>query len=262
MDGAMDDDALRQAIARYTWFHSIPLRPGIVTPGGKPLGLLEAECHAILGPLDLAGRSVLDIGAWNGFFSLAAKRRGAARVTALDRFTWRHPDFQGRRALELASRELGLEIEMREHDAEELPAALGRFDVVLFLGVFYHLVDPLRVIAAIAGMTDQALVIETHQDALSEARPAMIHYPDSELDGDPTNWWGPNPEAVYQLLRKQGFGPIYYQDHPLCAPGGPWPLRRRGIFHAFRGEPGTLVTGSPHWLDMADPATRRALVVG
>ena len=257
----MDDDALRRAIARHAWFHSIPLRPGIVTPGGKPLGQLEAECHALLGPLDLTGRSVLDIGAWNGFFSLAAKRRGAARVTAVDRYTWQHPDYLGRQTLELCRRELGLEIEMRELDAEDLPADLGRFEVVLFLGIFYHLVDPLSVLAAVASMTERVLVIETHQDALSEARPAMIHYPDRELDGDPSNWWGPNPEAVYQLLRQHGFGPIYYQDHPLCAPAGPWPLRRRGMYHAFRGVPDDLVVGSPAWLDMADPTVRQALVL-
>src|SRR5262245_46217259 len=68
----------------YYWFHSIDLGNGVVTPGSKSVALLRAESDAIFGPLDLRGKSVLDIGAWNGNFSFEAKRRLAARVLATD----------------------------------------------------------------------------------------------------------------------------------------------------------------------------------
>src|SRR5712692_11640559 len=72
----------------YYWFHSIDLGNGVVTPGSKSLDLLRAEGDAIFGPLDLRGKSVLDIGAWNGNFSFEAKRRQAARGLATDHHCW------------------------------------------------------------------------------------------------------------------------------------------------------------------------------
>jgi hypothetical protein len=72
----------------YYWFHSIELANGVVTPGIKSLDALRAEADAIFGPLDLRGKSVLDIGAWNGYFSFEAKRRQAARVLATDHYCW------------------------------------------------------------------------------------------------------------------------------------------------------------------------------
>jgi tRNA (mo5U34)-methyltransferase len=63
-----------------------------VTPGAKSPAIHEQETRAIFSPLKLAGKTVLDIGAWNGFNSLEAKRRGAARVVAADHYVWHRPD--------------------------------------------------------------------------------------------------------------------------------------------------------------------------
>lgn len=257
----MDDEALRAAVGRYVWFHAMELRPGLVTPGPKRAEILAAEGQGVFGPLDLAGRSVIDVGAWNGFFSFEAKRRGAARVLATDSFTWRHPEYRGRETLELARGVLGLDVETREIDPTEIDAGLGSFDVVLFLGVFYHLVDPIQVLARLRTITAGVLAIETHQDALEIDRPAMIFYPGAELDHDPTNWWGPNPAAMHGLLRQAGFARVFYQDHPFCRAGGEWAFRRRGIYHAFvAADPGPLVAGQPGWLDLDIAANRRALL--
>ena len=260
---SLDDAALRDAIARTAWFHSMELRPGIVTPGAKSEALLAAEANAILGPLDLTGRSVLDVGAWNGFFSFAAKRRGAARVLATDSFTWRHPAYRGRETLELARDELGLDVETRELDPTELDTApIGSFDVTLFLGVFYHLIDPIRAIQALRRITRLVLVIETHQDALWLRRPTMIFYPGAELDNDPTNWWGPNPALMSGLLRSAGFARVFYQDHPMAGPGGPYPLRRRGIYHAFADDAALSAAPAPAaWIDLATPDALQGLLV-
>jgi tRNA (mo5U34)-methyltransferase len=208
---------------------------------------------------------VLDVGAWNGFFSFESFRRGAARVLATDSFTWRHPAYRGRETLHLAASELGLPVKTLELDPPDLDRVdFGTaFEVVLFLGVFYHLIDPIRAVMALRRHTRQVLVLETVHDALTSDRPAMIFYPGAELAGDPTNWWGPNPAAVYGLLRQAGFGRVFYQDHPLHVAGCPHPLRQRGIYHAFVDE-AALADLAPEpraWLDLDLPGALQSLVL-
>ncbi|MFL1462682.1 class I SAM-dependent methyltransferase [Roseococcus sp. DSY-14] len=225
----MDDETLRAAVAGHHWFHSIALRPGIVTPGVKTPDIMAAEEEALFGPLALGGLSVLDIGAWNGGFSLAALRRGAARVLATDSFTWDHPWFRGRAAFDLACAATGLVPEARRLDPTELPAGLEPFDVTLFLGVFYHLRDPIPVVAALGEVTRLLCLLETHEDAAEHERPAMVFYPGRELADDPTSWWGPNPPLVRALLAQAGFDRVLRRPHPL-----PDVAPSRGMYAAFR----------------------------
>ncbi len=237
-------------IGRINWFHSLELRPGIVTPGAKSVAVLAREEEALLGPFDLRGRSVLDIGAWNGAFSFAAKRRGAGRVLATDEFAWTHPAYRGMEAFELARAELGLEVETQQIDPTRMDESLGRFDLVLFLGVFYHLFDPIDVLQRMRAVTGQVLLVETHQDALERAEPAMVFYPGRTLANDDTNWWGPNPPLMLHLLRQLGFARIYYRDHPhyFAHEGN----RLRGVFAAIL--PGAEPAMSAHfgleWRDL------------
>jgi len=238
-EAPLSDEALRARLAAHHWFHSIALRPGITTAGVKDAALLAAEEATLLGPLPLAGLSVLDIGAWNGFFSFAAKRRGAARVLATDSYCWDHPHYRGRETLELCAAELDLDIETRHLDPTEITPALGRFDVVLFLGVFYHLRNPIPVMDALGQVTGQCLLLETHQDALEQPRPTMVFYPGREMSNDPTNWWGPNPPLMLHLLLQAGFDRVYYRNHPDYG-------ALRGLYAAFRpGAPEALWQGYP-----------------
>jgi tRNA (mo5U34)-methyltransferase len=212
---------------QYYWFHSIDLGNGVITPGGKPLEVLRAEGEAVFGPLDLRGKSVLDIGAWNGYFSFEAKRRLAARVLATDHHCWT-PEVQGRITFDLARDALNLEIESLDIDVPELtPDRIGQFDVVLFLGVLYHLVDPIRALHNVFALTKDVAVVETHLDLQRLGRPAMVFYPGAELNNDPTNWWGPNRECVEALLKLVGFRRIVYRHHPTADDA-------RGIFHAYK----------------------------
>ena len=211
----------------YYWFHSIDLGNGVVTPGSKSLDLLRAEGDAIFGPLDLRGKSVLDIGAWNGNFSFEAKRRQAARVLATDHHCWT-PEVKGRDTFHLAKSALGLEIEELDVDVPELTLdRVEQFDVVFFLGVFYHLVDPVRALQNLVTLTKEVAVVESHLDLDKLDRPAMVFYPGAELNNDPTNWWGPNRQCMEALLKLVGFKRIVYRPHPIV--GG-----ARGIFHAYK----------------------------
>jgi tRNA (mo5U34)-methyltransferase len=221
------NDSLASEVAAYQWFHSIDLGGGVVTPGRKPLATCIAEAQRIFDRIDLTGRSVLDVGAWNGFFSFEAKRRGAVRVLATDSFCWQHPEAHGRATFDLARQTLGLDIEAREIDVSDLaPETVGEFDVVLYLGVFYHRYDAIDALAKVARLARELLVVETRLDLRGLGRPAMVYYPGRELGNDPTNWWGPNEACVEELLRGHGFGEIESAAHPFA--------RKRAIFHAWR----------------------------
>ena len=235
---------LSTQVQRYFWFHSIDLGNGVVTPGKKSSKVLRAEADAIFGPLDLHGKSVLDVGAWNGYFSFEAKRRQARRVLATDHHCW-SPEIQGRTTFDLARTTLKLDVEGMDIDVPDLsPDRVGQFDVVLFLGVFYHLVDPIRALQNLAAVTKDVAVIETHLDLRAMDRPAMVFYPGTELNNDPTNWWGPNRQCVEALLKIVGFERVVYQPHPLVGDA-------RGIFHAYKqpASPVTLNASAPAAMD-------------
>ena len=200
---------------------------GVVTPGNKPLPICLEEASLYFERVDLTGLSVLDIGAWNGFFSFEAKRRGASRVLATDSYCWAHPSLRGRETFELARTALGADVEAREIDAADLsPDAVGTFDVVLYLGVFYHRYDAIETLAKVAVLAKQLLIVETHLDLRDLSVPAMIFYPGRELANDPTNWWATNEHCMKALLLGHGFTEIEVTTHP----GGD----NRAIFHAWR----------------------------
>ena len=222
-----DSAALEQRVREIPWFHSIDLGNGVVTPGKKPQRVHKTEYTAIFDPVDVRGRSVIDIGAWNGAYSFEAKRRGAARILATDSLAWR-PHTRGREGFDLARSALGIDVEGREIDIHSLtPERVGTFDVVLLLGVFYHLENPIAALRQISALAGEVLIVETHTDALETRRPAMVMYPGGELDGDETNWWGPNPACMVALLKQCGFAKV----------DAAWTnIGYRAVYHAWRSD--------------------------
>src|SRR5271157_3284456 len=96
-------------------------------------------------PADLSGKTVLDIGAFDGFFSFEAERRGSARVVAADYFCWTLPGMGDKQGFNIAHAALNSKVEAVLIPVEEMsPEKLGMFDLVLFLGVLYHSQYPLR----------------------------------------------------------------------------------------------------------------------
>ena len=202
----MTREELAAEARRIRWFHSIELAPGLVTAGhGDTRGRMG---HYGI-PEDLTGRSVLDVGAWDGFFSFEAERRGAARVVAADSFAWNGENWSTKDGFELARRALGSRVEDVDVDVLDLdPAELGTFDVVFFLGVLYHMRHPLLALEKVASVTGDLLIVETAVDCTWTRRPAAAFYPSHGLAADPTNWWGPNPEAVVGMLQAVGFSEV------------------------------------------------------
>ena len=200
----LEANELRARAERIRWHHSMDLGHGVVTQGqdNSPRKLKRLKL-----PESLAGKSVLDIGAWDGFFSFEAERRGAKRVLATDSFVWRgEVDWADKRGFDLAKQALGSKVEEMEIDVLDLsPSTVGTFDVVLLLGVLYHMRHPLLALERVASVTHDMLVIETVVDMLSTRRPAIAYYADDELALDKTNWCGPNPAALIAMLKTVGF---------------------------------------------------------
>jgi tRNA (mo5U34)-methyltransferase len=185
--------------ADHKWWHQIELPDGSVTPGKDR----SAEKLAGLHLPDLTGKTVLDVGAYDGYFSFAAERLGAARVVALDSYVWRQP--LGKAGFEYVRDVLGSLVEDVEMDVLDIsPERVGEFDVVLFLGVLYHMRHPLLALERVAAVTKQQLVVETLIDMTFLRSPSVAFYP-WDMEGDATNWWGPNRAAVLGMLEMVGF---------------------------------------------------------
>jgi|694.fasta_scaffold47936_3 tRNA (mo5U34)-methyltransferase len=269
----LDPDALAAAAAREVWFHSIDLGHGVVTKGQKSPAALQKELAALRLP-DLAGKSVLDIGAYDGFYSFEAERRGATRVVSLDLPAWQvetrltdaylaecaargvepAPPYRtecmrwrldpermpGKARFDLARRALASRVEPVVLDfMAARPAEIGTFDVVLFLGVLYHTENPLAAMRKLASLTRGVAVIETEAMEVPGAAdvPLCEFFPGSELNGDPSNWWSPNLRGLRGLVAAAGFTSCAVVQGPPPLGGlaaGDPPLRYRAMVHAFK----------------------------
>jgi tRNA (mo5U34)-methyltransferase len=220
----MTPNELEAELAARSWFHTIDLGNGVRTPGQKDT---IAEVEHLRLPADLSGLSVLDIGAYDGFYSFEAERRGAARVVATDAWTWNWPGSDARRNFDLVREVLGSAVEPVTVAVEDLTAEAlgGPFDVVLFLGVLYHAPDPLGYLRQVRAMTSGLAIVETVVDLLDVSVPALAYYPGAVFNGDASNHFGPNAPAVEGMLADAGFTsvttfPPWSRASKEWAPGG------------------------------------------
>jgi tRNA (mo5U34)-methyltransferase len=203
------DDFLAEFAAKG-WYHSFELPGGEKIDGFVSLETLRERYARYPIPADLRGRRVLDIGAWDGWFSFEAERRGAD-VTAVDCVDLR--------TFREIHRRLGSKVDYRTLDLFDLPAAgLGRFDYVFFLGVLYHLKHPLRGLEIVCAATLETALVDSfvtdgdtwreHTDDL----PSLEFYETDELGGRLDNWFGPNVSALLALCRAAGFARVERLD--------------------------------------------------
>jgi len=205
------DASVKNEIERINWFHHIDLGEGIITQGQYDNFL---TLKRIKMPTDLKGKTVLDIGAWDGFYSFEAENRGAKRVLATDSYVWKAKDWASKKGFELARKVLKSNVEDLEIDVLDIsPKIVGKFDVVLFIGVLYHMLHPLLALEKVFSVTKELAIIETATDMLGVERPAIGFYPNSEFDGGPSTWCGPNPPAVEAMLKTAGFKKVELIDN-------------------------------------------------
>lgn len=199
------EEILREVRSREHWYHRIDLGRGVVTPGSHDSVLALSLLDEVGLPADARGLRVLDIGARDGFFSFEMERRGAD-VVALD---YAHPEAHG---FGIARRLLGSSAEHVVCNVYDLrPEDLGRFDLVLFLGVVYHLRNPLAALDRIRSVcrTGSLLFAESQlvtARGLRKSRvPLWQFFPRDSLGGDGTNKWVPNVPGLISTLEEAQF---------------------------------------------------------
>ncbi len=241
----------KQVDALGPWFHNIDLH-GVPTAPSHFLGDYPAVkwrrfAHAI--PANLAGRSVLDIGCNAGFYSMEMKRRGAARVVAID------SDEEYLRQARFVAEVNKLDIEFCRLSVYDVATLGEKFDIVLFLGVLYHLRHPLLALDLIhEHVARDMLVFQSMQRGSAEVAPLeknydfwttdlferedvpRLHFIEHEFADDWTNWWVPNRACVEAMLRSAGFAICAHPEREvyICRraerpypTGAAYPARRR-----------------------------------
>jgi tRNA (mo5U34)-methyltransferase len=218
------------------WFHNLHLPDGLQTAPSHPLGDFPSfkwrELAAVL-PADLGGWTALDVGCNAGYYSFELARRGA-RVVGID-----HEPLYLAQA-RWAAREFGLEqhVEFRKQAVYDIARSDEHFDLVMFMGVFYHLRHPLLALDLLAARTRRLMVFQTltmpgadlletpedmpllERDAMAERGWPKMAFIEKKVANDPTNWWAPNHAAVLAMLRTSGLRVLAQPGHEiyLCEP--------------------------------------------
>jgi tRNA (mo5U34)-methyltransferase len=244
------DEIATRIRALDPWFHNLHLNGVATAPdhflGDYPSIKWRRFAHAL--PADLRGATVLDIGSNAGFYAIEMKRRGAARVVAIE------PDAHYLEQAKFAAEVSDCDIEFRQCSIYDLPDLGEKFDIVLCLGVLYHLRHPLLALDLIRRYAVRdMLVFQTMLRGTKEIASVEQDYPFEERDifeapgfprmsfverryaGDPTNWWVPNLACALAMLRSAGFDTIAQPEEEVfvCRPSGTpmldVPLLDRGL---------------------------------
>lgn len=230
-----DKDQLERRIQELgDWFHNLNLH-GISTAPNHFLGdfpNVKWKRVAAEIPKDLSGATVLDIGCNAGFHCMELKRRGAARVLGVD------VDDRYLSQARFAAQVLDMKIEFAKYSVYDVDQIPGKFDYVLFMGVFYHLRYPLYALDKIITKVQNRLIFQTmvrgsqtsphleedyhfwNMDVFRNPDFPCMYFVEKKYAGDPTNWWIPNHGAVEAMLRSSG---LQIESHPedetwICRP--------------------------------------------
>jgi tRNA (mo5U34)-methyltransferase len=220
------DGAARQAIearvrALPFWYHKIALPHGVVTPGYAPI---DAAAYRV--PERLDGKRVLDVGAWDGYWSFEALKRGAREVVAIDDFsddggTLYNAERRAWQNFDLCRGLLGFDAarcqrhRMSVYEVDE--KRLGRFDVVFCFGMLYHLRHPLLALDKLGAVCGETIYVESailddyspYRGGLGHGYPdnqmVMEFYPHAEYGQNLTNWWVPTLACLGHMVGSAGF---------------------------------------------------------
>jgi tRNA (mo5U34)-methyltransferase len=190
----------RGEFADKGWWHSFELPDGSRIDGVSDLAAQKRRIAQFPIPQDLRGKRVLDVGAWDGWFSFEMERRGA-EVVAIDR--WENPRFYEIRSL------LNSRVDYRELDVYDLhPDRIGTFDIVLFMGVLYHVKHPLLALERVCSVCTDMAIVESFVLHDQTDRNLLEFFEYDEFGGQFDNWFGPTPSCLTALCRTAGFARV------------------------------------------------------
>lgn len=212
-----DAERVRDAVA--LWFHTFALAPGIYTPG---IARDHGYRLAVLGEDRFAGRSVLDVGAFDGFYSFLAERRGARRVVAVDNeqyVDWVRARFDisvaGAAGFRAIAELTGSHVEYRRMDALRVRELDELFDVALCFGILHRVTDPVALLQALADVLEPGgeIVLETYGSRLAADTPAIeVREPGDVYARDEFTYWGFPAEGLRRLGRTVGLQDVEIVD--------------------------------------------------
>jgi tRNA (mo5U34)-methyltransferase len=188
------------------WWHSFELPDGAAIEGVCSLAGLKNRIAQFPIPDDLTGKRALDIGCWDGWFSFELERRGA-EVVAID--NWDNPRFRQMHA------RYNSRVDYRQLDMYDLtPERVGRFDIVLFMGVLYHLKHPLLALERVCALSTNFVAVDSfvlrpgqYPDEVLQ-RPILEFFETDEMGGQTDNWFGPSLPALLGMCRVAGFARV------------------------------------------------------
>ena len=229
--GAELQALIAQMNALGPWFHNFEIAENVWTnPNGEPGPDYPERRWLEVEPLlpDLQGLKCLDVGCSSGFFSLKLKERGAQKVLGIDS----GEQIRAIRQAKFAAEILKLDVEFREYSVYNLAQLAAQFDLVLFMGVFYHLRHPLVALEAVRAVCSGTMIFQTvtleHQKQLIELKTELtqdvsfgdgllrhpqfpsISFIEEKIDGDASCWFLPNVQAVSAMIRSCKFEAVKY----------------------------------------------------
>ncbi|OLD57318.1 MAG: hypothetical protein AUI54_03230 [Acidobacteria bacterium 13_1_40CM_2_56_5] len=220
-------ELLRDTVAKLgPWYHDVQLTPEISTsPLQRQYMVNRWRFLSEVLPADLSGKTVLDIGCNGGFFSLQMKQRNADRVVGIDIMP--HCLAQAR----FVSHWFGQPVELRELGVYDVES-LGPFDIVVFIGVLYHLRHPLYAIDKVASICKDTMYLQSlvrgdsgdfvpapnyplsEYEVFKRPKFPRMYFIEKSINDDASNWWVPNTSCLMAMARSAGFRNVRESSHP------------------------------------------------
>ena len=185
---------VKKSMNSVSWYHSIEIN-GII-----PIDIrtsLQYQMWAAQNiPDDLSGKSVLDLGCADGFYSFLAESRGAKRVVAVDFMKWD--------GFDVAKKLLDSKVEHKILKVEHLEELKEKFDVIFFFGVYYHLANPVDALQKIFLKVNERAFLAGH--IIDSSEPLMCYYDEFEMHpDDSSNMWAASPSCITKMAKRVGF---------------------------------------------------------
>jgi len=208
VDSKYTETELKEIISQVPfWWHTIQLSSKIKTPGKYTPELMQWFMKVF--PKDLSGKSVLDVGTWDGGFSFEAERRNAREILGIDVFQG-HEELRDK-PFQICKKILDSKVEFQELDVIDVDKLNRKFDVILFLGVYYHMLNPFLALEKLLSICNKFIFMEG--EVLRSKRSICYFLESGEIGGDTSNTFVFSPTFLKNFATKIGFKKVEFMGY-------------------------------------------------